>query len=58
MSRDGLLATEALVRALAPYMSQLGADSERRRLQALALRALGPALDRSPVGGAFLPVCP
>jgi len=51
--RDGLLTAEALAHAVAPYLQLLGADSERRRLQGLALRALGPALDRSPVGGAF-----
>jgi len=52
MCRDGILTAEALAHAVAPYLQLLGADSERRRLQGLALRALGPALDTSPVGGA------
>ena len=53
LCRDGILTAEALAHAVAPYLQLLGADSERRRLQGLALRTLGPALDRSPVGGAL-----
>ena len=53
LRRDGILTAEALTHGITPYLQLLGADSERRRLQGLALRALGPALDRSPIGGAF-----
>jgi hypothetical protein len=51
--REGVLAAEALAHAVAPYLQLLGADSERRRLQVLALRALGPAL--APIGGESSP---